>query len=68
MKRKKTHLCSHIMHTILCGFSHLARQWYFNRYRYNFSQEAAVEGHPEHPRITVGVNQRHLQIHDSLYL
>lgn len=55
--------CTQYIFLFLWWCSHLARQWYFNRYRNNFSQEAAIEGHPEHPRVTVGVHQRHLPRH-----
>lgn len=48
------------MHMLLRWLSYLARQWYLNRYGYNFSQEAAIEGHPEHSRVTVGIHQCHL--------
>lgn len=40
---------------------YLARQRNLDGNRNNFSKEAAVEGHPEHPRVAVGVNQCHLQ-------
>lgn len=54
------------MHSHISRSSYLTGQWYLNRYRDDFSQEAAVEGDPEHARITVGVDQRHLPRQSTL--
>lgn len=40
---------------------YLSWQWYFNGHRDDLSQQAAIESHPEHARVTVWVNQRHLR-------
>lgn len=40
---------------------YLAGQWNFDGDGNDFSQQATVKGHPEHPRVAVGVHQRHLR-------
>ena len=40
---------------------YLLRQWHLYWHRNNFCKQAAVESHPEHSRVTVWVNQRHLE-------